>query len=146
LEGMIRLVEPLSDEIIRNRRVDDIASPAVDVDTVADAVRRGLVLAAQRTTKEIQNFLYSKYQKGVSTATYIAAYIINLILVLYEMSMLVTVDPPRSLSSVLVTSALATHKPRSPHIQAQVKGVAFTFKLEEKIAPIIQEALPPLRR
>jgi hypothetical protein len=83
---------------------------------------------------------------SVSTATYLAAYIINLILVLYEVSMLVTVDPPRSLTPDIVMGALATHRPRSSHIQTQVKGVAFTFKLEEKIAPIIHESLPPLRR
>jgi hypothetical protein len=60
--------------------------------------------------------------------------------------MVVMVDPPRSLTSDLVMDALATYNPRSSKIHAQVKGVAFSFKLEEKIASVIQDALPPLRR
>jgi hypothetical protein len=39
--------------------------------------------------------------------------------------------------------ALAMYKTRSSRIHAQVKGVAFTLKLEEKIATIIQDALHP---
>jgi hypothetical protein len=78
---------------------------------------------------------------SVSTGIYLASYIINLILVLYEISMVVTVDPPRSLEPDIVMDALAIYKDRSSRIHAQVKG--FTFKLEEKIATIIQDALPP---
>ena len=78
---------------------------------------------------------------SVSPATYLAAYIINVILVLYEISMVVTVDPPRSLSPDLVMDALAVYRARSSRIHAQVMG--FTFKLEEKVATIIQDALPP---
>jgi hypothetical protein len=78
---------------------------------------------------------------SASTATYLAAYIIDLILVLYEISLVVTVDPPKSLSTVLVMDALETYKPRSSHIHAQVKGVAFTLNLEEKIATVIRDAL-----
>ena len=110
-------------------------------------------------------FLHSKYKKGwvnntlhkkkkliinisvfgsVSTAIFLAAYIIDLILVLYEISMMVTVNLTESLSSDLVMNALATYQPRSSDIHTQVKGAAFTFKFdsEEKIAAIIQEALP----
>jgi hypothetical protein len=59
--------------------------------------------------------------------------------------MVVTVDPPRSLTTDLVMDALAAYKPRSSHIHAQVKRAAFTFKLEEKIAAVIQDALSPLK-
>jgi hypothetical protein len=58
----------------------------------------------------------------------------------------VTVDPPRSLTTDFVTDALAAYKPRSSQIHAKVKGAAFTFKLEEKIATVIQDALPALPR
>jgi hypothetical protein len=54
--------------------------------------------------------------------------------------MVVTVDPPKSLSTVLVMDALATYKPRSSDIHAQVKVESF-FKLEEKIATVIRDAL-----
>ena len=80
---------------------------------------------------------------SVSTVKYLAAYIVDLILVFYEISVVVTLDPPKSLSTDLVMNALATYKTRSSCIHAQVKGVAFTVKLEEKIATIIQDALPP---
>ena len=83
---------------------------------------------------------------SVSTATYLAAYIVDLTLVLYEISMAVTADdaadPPRTLSTVLVMDALTTYKSRSSHIHTQVKEVTFTLKLEEKIANVIREALP----
>ena len=84
----------------------------------------------------------SFFSSSVSTATYLAAYIVDLILVLYELSMVVTVDPPKSLSTDLVMDALATYKTRSSSlIHNQVKGVAFSLKLEEKIATLIQDAL-----
>jgi hypothetical protein len=83
---------------------------------------------------------------SVSTAAYLAAYIVDLILVLYEISMVVTVDPPKSLTKDMVMDSLATYMPRSPKIHDQVKKVAFTFKLEERIGTVIQDALPPLHR
>jgi hypothetical protein len=55
--------------------------------------------------------------------------------------MVVTADPPKSLSEDLVMDALAIYKSRSSHIHAQVKEVAFTLKLEEKIASVIRDAL-----
>ena len=77
------------------------------------------------------------------TATYLAAYIIDLILVLYEISMTVTAtaDPPRRLSIALVKDALATYKYGSTKIHAQVKEVAFSPKPEERVAKVIQDAL-----
>jgi len=138
LNGMIGLVEPLSEEVIRNQRVNEIASLAANMVTVAGALGSGLALPVLGTTMAVQ-FLHSKYQKGVSTATYLAAYIVDLILVLYEISIVVTVDPPKSLSTDLVMDALATYKARSSYIHAQVKG--FTLKPEEKIAIVIQDAL-----
>jgi hypothetical protein len=83
---------------------------------------------------------------SVSTAAYLAAYIVDLILVLYEISMVVTVDPPKSLTHDLVMDALATYRPRADEIHDQVRRVAFTLKLEEKIETVIQDALPPLHR
>ena len=90
--------------------------------------------------------LFAFFFCSVSTAIYLAAYIVDLIFVLYEISMVVTVDPPRSLTTDLVMDALATYRPRSSNIHAQVKRVAFTFKLEEKIATVIQDALPAVRK
>lgn len=105
--------------------------------------------------------LCSKYQKGwvnntftqklpiaiffcsVSSATYLATYIVDLILVFYEISTVMTVHPPKSLSTDLVMDALATYKSRSPHVHGQVKEIAFTLEPEEKIASVIRDALPP---
>ena len=67
-------------------------------------------------------------------------------MVLYEISNLVMVDSPKSLSTDLVMDALATYRPRSSDIHDQVKRIAFTFELEEKIGTVIQDALPPLRK
>lgn len=78
---------------------------------------------------------------STSTATYLAAYIVDLTLILYEISVMVTADPPRSLSKDLVLDALAGYKSESAKVHAQVKEVAFLSKLEEKIAKIIQDAL-----
>ena len=58
--------------------------------------------------------------------------------------MVVTVDPPKSLTRDLVMDAMATYRPRSYKIHEQVKSVALTFKLEEKIGAVIQDALPPI--
>ena len=44
---------------------------------------------------------------SVSTAAYLAAYIVDLILVLYEISMVMTVDPPKRLTADLVMDARA---------------------------------------
>ena len=77
------------------------------------------------------------------TATYLAAYIVDLILVLHELSMVTVVDPPKTLSRDLVMDALATYQSKSSNIHAQVKEVAasVTLKLEEKIASVIRDAL-----
>jgi hypothetical protein len=88
-------------------------------------------------TKIINNIFFC----SVSTATYLAAYIVDLILVLHEISTVVTVDPPKSLSPVLVMDALAAYKSRSSHIHAQVMEATFTLKLEEKIASVIRDAI-----
>ena len=74
----------------------------------------------------------------MSTATYLAAYIVDLTLVLYGISTVVTANPPKSLSTDLVMNALDIYKSRSPHIHAQVKEVASTHKLEEKIVSVIR--------
>jgi hypothetical protein len=83
---------------------------------------------------------------SVLTATYIAAYIVDLILVLHQISMVTvaTLDPPKSLSTEIVMDALATYKTESFDIHARVKEVAssVTLKLEEKIASVIRDALP----
>ena len=52
-------------------------------------------------------------------------------------------DPPKSLSAGLIVDALATYRPRSSDIHDQVKKIAFTFKLEEKIGTVIRDALTP---
>jgi len=136
---MIELVEPLaavSSEVIGNqRRVNNMAGLAANVVTVAAAISSGLILPALGTTMALK-FLHSKYQRGVLTAIYLAAYIVDLILVLHEISKVTvaTLDPPKSLSRDLVMDVLATYKSRSSHIHAQVKEVAVSLKLEEKIA------------
>jgi hypothetical protein len=77
------------------------------------------------------------------TATYLAAYIVDLILVLHEISMfaLATVDPPKRLSRDLVMEALDTYTPKSSQIHTQLKEVPVSLKLEEKIASVIRHAL-----
>ena len=78
------------------------------------------------------------------TAIYLAAYIVDLILILHEISMVTvaTLDPPKSLTRDLVMDALATYMSKSSNIHAQVKEVAagVTLKLE-KIASVIRDAL-----
>ena len=82
---------------------------------------------------------------SVPTATYLAAYIVDLTLILYDISMVVTArdDPPRSLSTDHVIDALAAYKfgSSSSDIHDQVKKVASIHKLEEKIASVIRDAL-----
>ena len=78
---------------------------------------------------------------SASTATYLAAYIVDLTLVLYELSMAMTADPPTSLSINLVRDALALYKVGSAKIHAQVKDVTFSPKLEERVAKVIRDAL-----
>ena len=79
------------------------------------------------------------------TAIYLAAYIVDLILILHEISMVTvaTLGPPKSLTRDLVMHALATYMSKSSNIHAQVKEVAagVTLKLEEKIASVIRDAL-----
>ena len=79
--------------------------------------------------------------RSASTATYLAAYIVDLTLVLYELSLAMTADPPTSLSIDLVHDALAAYKVGSAKIHAQVKDVAFSPKLEERVAKVIRDAL-----
>jgi len=62
-------------------------------------------------------------------------------LVLHEISVTLTADPPRSLSIDLVQDALATYKLGSAKIHAQVKEVAFSPKPEERVAKVILDAL-----
>ena len=76
---------------------------------------------------------------SVSTATYLAAYIVDLTLVLYGISTVVIANPPKSLSPDLVMKALAIYKSRSSHIHAQVKEVPLSVKLEEKIVSVIRD-------
>ena len=52
-----------------------------------------------------------------------------------------TLDPPKNLSRTLVMDVLAAYKPTSSHIHDQVKEVANTSKVEEKIASVIRDAL-----
>ena len=89
------------------------------------------------------SFFFSSFFCSVLTATYLATYIVDLILVLHEISMvtMATLDPPKTLSRGLVMDALATYKSRSLDIHAQVKEIAVTFKLEERIATVIRDAL-----
>ena len=56
--------------------------------------------------------------------------------------MVVAVDPPKSLSTVLVMDVLGIYRSRSSRIHAQVKEVAVILKLEEKIESVIRDALP----
>ena len=46
-----------------------------------------------------------------------------------------------SLSRTLIMDVLAAYKPTFSHIHEQVKEVANTFKVEEKIASVIRDAL-----
>ena len=139
-----------------------------NVATVATAVSSGLALPVLGTTMAFHSvqFLHSKYQRGlvnntlhtkiakkhfcvfffcsVFTAIYLAAYIVDLILVLHEIwkVTVATLDPPKSLTSEIVMDGLSTYKSGSSrHIHAQLKEVSFPFKLEEKIASLIREAL-----
>jgi len=139
---LLELVQPLaavSDEVIQNQRVGDVAGLAANVVTVAAAISSGLILPALGTSMALK-FLHSRYQRGKVTAIYIAAYIVDLILILHEISKvtLATLDPPKSLSRDLVMDVLATYESSSPHIHTQVKEVAASFKIEEKIASVIR--------
>jgi hypothetical protein len=77
------------------------------------------------------------------TAIYIAAYIVDLILVLHEISKVTVarLDPPKSLSRDSVMDVLTAYKSTSSHIHDQVKEVAVSYKVEEKIASVIRNAL-----
>jgi len=144
LKGMIGLVEPLRDvQVIQNQQDGRIAGLAANVVTVAGALSSCLILPALGTiigTVAFQ-FLLGKYQEGASTATYLAAYIVDLTLVLYELSVTATADPPRTLSLDLVKDALSRYKLGSAKIHAQVKEVAFSPKPEERIAKLIRDVL-----
>ena len=77
------------------------------------------------------------------TAIYLAAYIVDLILVLHEVSnvTMMTLDLPKRLSSDIM-DVVATYKSTtSSRIHAQVKEVATSYTVEEKIASVIRNAL-----
>ena len=81
---------------------------------------------------------------SASTATYLASYIVDLTFrVLYELwiTLTATVDPPRSLSIDLVRDTLKMFKDRSRTIHDQVKDVALSPKLEERVVKVIRDAL-----
>ena len=81
-------------------------------------------------------------KNSVSTAAYLSAYIVDLILVLYEISRVTMVlEPPKSLTREHVMNALAIYESRSSLIHDQVKEIAVSPKLEEKIASVIWDAL-----
>ena len=63
---------------------------------------------------------------SLSCRTYLAAYIVDVTLVLYEISMTLTatVDPPRSLSIDRVQDTLTIYPVGSPEMHPQVKDVA----------------------
>ena len=86
------------------------------------------------------------YFGSVLTAIFLAAYIVDLILVLYEISR-VTMEksePPKSPSTEIVKDALEKHKSESSRIHAKLE-VALPLKLEEKIASIIRDTLSGAR-
>jgi hypothetical protein len=60
-------------------------------------------------------------------------------LVLYEISKVVAVNPPKFISSDFVMDALALYKSRSSRVHTQLKEAAYTLKLEKKIASVIQD-------
>ena len=78
---------------------------------------------------------------STSTAKYLAAYIVDLILVLHKISVGLTADPPRSLTEELVDDALAIYRSGSTKIHAQVKEAVISSKPEEKVAKVIWKAL-----
>ena len=106
-------------------------------------------------------FLRSKYQKGwvnslytifannnfrfffgsISTAIYLAAYIVDLTLILCAIFTAVAANPPKSLSFDFVMDAQAMYKSRSSHIHTQVKEIASTLKLEEEIGNVIWDQI-----
>jgi len=139
-KGMMGLVEPLSHEVIRNQRADGIASNVVSIAGGDDSC---LVLPALGTIIEMVEFqfLRRKYQKGLSTAIYLAAYIVDLTLVLYRTFRVMVANPPITLSLNLVMKAQAIHKFRSAPIHAQVKEGAFDFNLEEKMGSVIWDEM-----
>ena len=65
----------------------------------------------------------------------------DLTLVLYELSLAMTADPPTSLSIDLVRDALVLYKVESAKIHAQVKDIAVSPKLEERVAKVIRDTL-----
>jgi hypothetical protein len=93
------------------------------------------------TQKLLITFLFFFCSK--LTAVYIAAYIVDLILVLHEISKvtMATLDPPKSLSRDSVMDVLTAYESTSSHIHDQVKAVPVTLKVEEKIASVIRNAL-----
>ena len=54
---------------------------------------------------------------------------------------MVTENPPKSLSPDFVMNAQDIYKTRSSHIHDQVKEIASSFKLEEKIGDLIRGEL-----
>ena len=131
--------------------------------SIAGGYDSNLALPAIGAIIEIEEFqfLRSKYQKGrvnntlhniaktisvfffcsVSTAIYLAAYIVDLTLILFVIFTVVAANPPKSLSLDFVMNTQARYKSRSSLIHAQVKEAAFSFKLEEKIGSLIWSEL-----
>ena len=70
---------------------------------------------------------------------YLASYIVDLTLVLHQISTFVTASPPKSLTWDFVKKAQSIYRSRSPLIHAQVKEAAFDLNiLEEKITIVIR--------
>ena len=78
---------------------------------------------------------------SLSTAIYLAAYIVDLTLILYRIFRVMVVNPPIILSLKFVMKAQAIHKSRSSLIHAQVEEGAFDFSLEEKIGRVIRDEM-----
>jgi predicted nucleotidyltransferase len=110
-----------------------------------DNWNEGISVSPQQVSRRVSEQYFTQklvitfpFFVSVSTATYLAAYIVDLILVLYEISKVVAVDPPKRVSSDFVMDALALYKSRSSRIHDQLKEAAYTLKLEKKIASVIR--------
>lgn len=55
--------------------------------------------------------------------------------------MMVTADPPRSVSKEFVLGALAAYRPRSARVHAQLNKFVLTPNLEENLANLIRDEL-----
>ncbi|CAA7257408.1 unnamed protein product [Cyclocybe aegerita] len=132
-----------AEEFLPQASMDGIADTAANVATVASAVGgSGLVspaLGASLGLKAFQ-FLRGKYQKGASTAKYLATYIVDLTIILHEILLVLMVDPPRSLSEDIVKT-LNAYKSQSAGIYAQLQGVIYSPRPEKFVEKVIRDAL-----